>query len=156
MPHPRSSRHGDTRHAGTHPPSLHSTRRIRETHRSEAVINGGGTFVAGIGIANVYDLAGVADLELGFVTEELLPPGDGYVSRVLDGGEFASLHFDGWAEKPSAYAALAEWLDTNARTPRGPSRERGPLPWPAEPRTADAVVVAPKPEGWRTEILLPI
>jgi DNA-binding transcriptional MerR regulator len=121
-----------------------------------AVIDAGGTFAASIGIANAFDLDGVADLELGFVTEALLAPTDKFVSRVLDGGEFASVHFDRWSDKPAAYAALERWLDENGRVPRGPSRERGPLPWPAEPRTVEAIVVDPDPSGWRTEILLPI
>ena len=89
-----------------------------------AVAAAGGRLASTIGVANVFELDGVIDLELGFVTDELLPPGDGYLSRVLDGGEFASVTFDRWADKAAAYEELWRWIGERRMTPRGPGRER--------------------------------
>ena len=124
---------------------------------TSAVHAAGGKAEATVGVGNVYEVDGLADLDLGFVTEELLPPGDGYVSRVLDGGEFASTTFDRFADKAAAYEALWSWVVSSGRAPRGPIRERGPLFSGMEMvATKGAVVVEPDPTGWRTEILLPV
>jgi DNA-binding transcriptional MerR regulator len=128
----------------------------RWTDLATSVTEAGGTFAGSIGIANVYDVDGIADLELGYVTDELLPPADGYTSRLLDGGEFASVTFDRWSDRVAAYDALDAWLTTTGHRSRGPARERSPLVWPAEPRTPDAVVIEPDPLGWTTEVVLPI
>lgn len=121
-----------------------------------AVANAGGRLTSTIGVANVFELDGVADMELGYVTDELLPPAGGYVSRVLDGGEFAAVTYEHWGEKPAAYEALWQWLGRHGRSPRGPGRERGPLVHGMAPVADGAIVVPPNPGGWPVEILLPI
>lgn len=126
------------------------------TSLTGAVAGAGGRLTSTIGVANVFELDGVADMELGYITDELLPPGDGYLSRVLDGGEFAVVTYERWSDKPAAYDALWQWLGDNGRSPRGPTRERGPLVQGMEPVANGATVVPPKPEGWPVEILMPI
>src|SRR5688500_18975533 len=128
----------------------------RLTELAEAVIEAGGTFAGTIGIANVYDVDGIADLETRYLPEELLPPAQGYSRRMRVGGEFAAVTFVRWSVLGASYEALDAGLAAPAHRSRGPARERGPLPWLASPRTADAVIVDPHPDGWPTEIVLPI
>ena len=123
---------------------------------TSAIAAAGGRLASTIGIANVFELDGIADMELGYVTDELLPPGDGYVSRVLDGGEFATVTFERLVDKPAAYEELWRWMGERGMTPRGPSRECGPLVVGMGPPADDASFVEPNADGWPVEILLPV
>lgn len=121
-----------------------------------AIADVGGRTTHSIGIGHAFDVDGVIELELGYVTTALLPSLGRFTTRVLDGGLFVSAVAETWADKAAVYNAIDEWMTHRRLQRRGPARELGPIVAGARSASSEATLVMPTEAGWSTTVLVPV